>query len=242
MSLGQRLIDACRRRDLSLAAACRAAGLKYSTLHAQISNDRAIPFESVDRIATALNIPVGYFSETRPSINILATPDATDEQRKTAEDTAEGLIIKVAQDLEPAMQISTDEILDWLITNEGRLINHEWFLEHVDLFHIAKPGDPAPVPFRIGSKSLAARYLNLLDKNQYDNVVGTFDPGFVRKLVEAHLQAAQQRYMITDMIIDEVIDGRRVSGTYRRILAPVVTPDGIPLMLLYSKLTKVTAR
>ena len=42
--IGQKVLDLCKLKGVTLRAACQASGLKYSTLHAQISNNRPIPF------------------------------------------------------------------------------------------------------------------------------------------------------------------------------------------------------
>ena len=39
--IGQKVLDLCKLKGLTLRAACQASGLKYSTLHAQISNQPA---------------------------------------------------------------------------------------------------------------------------------------------------------------------------------------------------------
>ncbi|WP_322867693.1 hypothetical protein U5922_016660 [Aquicoccus sp. G2-2] len=139
-------------------------------------------------------------------------------------------------------QAGLDDVLDWLITNEGRLVNIDWLIEQVDLFYPAQKGDHMLRPYRIGSHSLAARYFRLLDTSDYTNTVSKFDRTFRDELVEAHLEASRKRYAISEMAINVEIDGARVKGTYRRLLAPVKTKDGTPLILLFSKLTQFTGR
>nr|WP_322867694.1 helix-turn-helix transcriptional regulator [Aquicoccus sp. G2-2]MEA1115016.1 helix-turn-helix transcriptional regulator [Aquicoccus sp. G2-2] len=63
MTPGDKILNACKVRGFSLARACALADLRYSTLHSQIHNQRPIPFTSIDRLATALDVPLDYFSE-----------------------------------------------------------------------------------------------------------------------------------------------------------------------------------
>jgi transcriptional regulator with XRE-family HTH domain len=239
MPLGQRILDICKARGLSLSRACALADLRYSTLHSQIHNHRAIPFASVEKLANALDVPLSHFSD--PS-----STDAAPLQGASVTQTGVALSDMLSrQDTETGdsiKEINLEDVLDWLITNEGRLVNIDWLIEQVDLFHPAHEGDHMLRPFRIGSQSLAARYFRLLDNADYTNVVSKFDRTFRDELVAAHLEASRKRYAISDMAIDVMVDGTRVQGTYRRLLAPVKTMDGTPLILLYSKLTQLTGR
>ena len=76
--IGQKVLDLCKLKGLTLRAACQASGLKYSTLHAQISNRRPIPFKTIDKLSRKLNVPLSYFSEGQPlfQVNALATDSA----------------------------------------------------------------------------------------------------------------------------------------------------------------------
>ena len=97
-------------------------------------------------------------------------------------------------------------------------------------------------PYRIGSQSLAARYFRLLESKDYNQVVSRFDRNFINGLIEAHLDASKRRYAITDVMINETVDGAHITGTYRRLLAPVTDLKGDKFMLLFSKLAQFTAR
>jgi len=238
MTLGDNILKACKTRGLSLARACSLADLRYSTLHSQIHNEREIPFSTIDKLSAALNLPIGYFSNHEPSLRIEPDEAASALQARAARALSDLLARQVAAMADWGYQISIDDVLDWLMTNESQLVKHDWLVERVDLFHMVKKGDKMLRPYRIGAQSLAARYFRLFKTEDYGGVVGNFEPGFIAGLIAAHLEAAKKPYTITDMAIDEVIDGARVKGTYRRLLAPVTTTDGQRLMLLFSKLTQ----
>lgn len=242
MSVGENILKACKARGLSLARACALADLRYSTLHSQISNGREIPFSTIDKLALALNMPLGYFSAHEPAIRIEPSDDATAMQVHTARLLADQVQRETTALSDWGLQIGLEDVLDWLLSTGNRLVKHDWLIERVDLFHPAKKGDTMLRPYRIGAQSLAARYFQLLETSDYNAVVSSFDPDFVQTLIKAHLDASKQRYAIADVMIDEVVDGAHITGTYRRLLAPVTSESGERYMLLFSKLAQFTAR
>lgn len=242
MDLGDNILKACKARGVSLARACSLADLRYSTLHSQIHNQREIPFSTIDKIAAALNLPIGYFSSHEPAVRIEPDEEATLLQARAARALSDLLERQVAALADWGYQIGIEDVLDWLLAHESRLVKHDWLIERIDLFYPVKKGDTMLRPYRIGAQSLAARYFRLLDTNDYNEVVGRFDRNFLDSLLAAHRDVSGKRYAISDVMIDEVIDGARVKGTYRRLLAPVTTTNGQRLTLLFSKLAQFTTR
>ncbi|MEZ5715385.1 MAG: helix-turn-helix transcriptional regulator [Paracoccaceae bacterium] len=242
MSVGENILKACKLRGLSLSRACSLADLRYSTLHSQISNGREIPFSTIDKLALALNMPLGYFSAHEPAIRIEPTADATPGQAKAARVLADQLQRETTALSDWGAQIGLEEVLDWLLSTGNRLVKHDWLIESVDLFYPVAKGDTMLHPYRIGANSLATRYFRLLGARNYNDVVGKFHRTFIESLIEAHLDASTRRYAITDVKIDEVVDGARITGTYRRLLAPVTDAKGDRFTLLFSKLAQFTAR
>lgn len=223
-------------RDLSLAAACKKADLRYSTLHAQIHNGREIPFSTIDKLATALALPISYFSEHAAPISFEPTDPFDQEQIETARIMSD-LALKQARPNTQSFQISIDDVLDWLMANNSQLVNCKELIDWVNLFLPAKPGDTAPTPYRIGPKSLSAKFFRILNVESYNEIIQCYDEDTRRAIIQAHLDCADKPYLITDRKVDTVSKGIRVKGTYRRLLAPVTDTDGRKLTLSFSKLT-----
>ncbi|MDU8929608.1 helix-turn-helix transcriptional regulator [Alisedimentitalea sp. MJ-SS2] len=242
MSVGNNILKACKARGLSLSRACTLADLRYSTLHSQIANGREIPFTTIDKLSLALNMPLGYFSAHEPAIRIEPAVNASEDQVEFAKELASQVQQETTALSDWGFQIGLEEVLDWLLSTGNRLVKHDWLIEKVDLFYPVKKGDTMLHPYRIGSQSLAARYFSLLETKDYNEVVGKFDRDFLDGLIEAHLDASKRRYAITDVMINETVDGARITGTYRRLLAPVTDEHGQKFMLLFSKLAQFTAR
>lgn len=247
--LGITIQKACALRGLTLAKACSISGIKYSTLHSQIKKNREIPFSTIDKFSAALNLPIGYFSQTKPSLYIEpndslqnANNESTNLQAEAAKALTDLMGKQVAAMADWGFRIGIDDVLDWLHAHNNTLINHEWLLDRIDLFYPAGPEDTMIRPYKIGKKSLAARYFRLLKTNDYANVVGSFDKSLLSEVISTHISAASQKYLITDKTIDQPIDGARVKGTYRRLIAPVKAVDGTKYTLVFSKLTQFTGR
>ncbi|UYV37563.1 hypothetical protein N4R57_00060 [Rhodobacteraceae bacterium D3-12] len=223
-------------RDLSLAAACKKADLRYSTLHAQIHNRREIPFSTIDRLATALALPISHFSQNAAPFTFEPVDLFNDEQIETARIMSD-LVLKQTRPTKRSRQINIDDMLDWLMANNSQLVNCKELIDWFNLFLPIKPGDTAPTPYRIGPKSLSAKFFSILSVESYNEIIQCYDEDTRRAIVQAHLDCADKPYLITDRKVDTVSKGIRVKGTYRRLLAPVTDTDGRKLTLSFSKLT-----
>jgi transcriptional regulator with XRE-family HTH domain len=240
MDLGDLILSACKSRGLSLAAVCKQAGLRYSTLHSQIHNHREIPFTSIDRLATALNLPLSHFSGNQSPMTFEPVPNANTLQVETARLLSDLVNKQVAAMTSHGYQVSIDDMLDWLIANNNQLVNCKELIDWVNLYLPTKPGDRIPTPYRIGSKSLSAKYFRILEVKTYTEVINCYDDKARQEIVQAHIDCADKPYLIMDKKIDTVSDGIRIRGTYRRLLAPVRDVDGKKLTLGFSKLTHFT--
>lgn len=237
MNLGDLILNACKSRGLSLSAICKTAGLRYSTLHSQIHHNRKIPFSSVDKIAAALNLPLNHFSEMRPPMSFEPVPSANSLQIETARLLSDLVSRQVATMTNHGYQVSIDDMLDWLTANNNRLINCKELIDWVNLYLPARPGDRIPTPYRIGPKSLSAKYFRILEVSTYSQVMNCYDEKTRQDIIRAHIECAGKPYLIMDRKIDTVSDGIRIRGTYRRLLAPITDINGKKLTLGFSKLT-----
>lgn len=236
MDLGTLILSACQMRNLSLAATCKKAGLRYSTLHAQIHNKRAIPFATIDRLAQALALPLSHFSENTAPMSFEPTEPNNEAQIEAARVMSDRVFRQV-NSANDTYQFSLDDVLDWLIANNSTLVNCKELIEWVNLFLPAKPGDRIPNLYRIGPKSLSAKYFQILSVETYNEVMECYEEKTRQEIIQAHLDCADKPYLITDRKIDTVSKGLRIKGTYRRLLAPVTDVDGKKLTLAFSKLT-----
>lgn len=240
--LGIAILDACKMRGHSLFQLCAAAGLKYSTLHAQIRNGREIPFSTVERLANALALPIEHFASAPISIESSHFQSSTLLGTKATRALADLVTEQVAAMSELNYRISTDDVLDWLAANDSRLVNHGWLIDKINLYYPAQPDDEIPRPYKIGEQSLSSRYFRMLSVDSYAAVMSKFDAASRREIIQAHLDVAGKKYLITDRKIDAISEEGRIHGTYRRLLAPVTTADGQRFTLAFSKLTHFPGR
>ncbi|MDQ7071870.1 MAG: helix-turn-helix transcriptional regulator [Rhodobacterales bacterium] len=232
--LGSLLLKACKMRGVSLAKACELANIKYSTLHFQISNHRPIPFKTVDQFCRALNLPIHIFSQPNLSITLEQTDPSSDLPELTAAQLSEIAGLNI--------EIGTDAVLDWLQAHDNHLVNHGWLIERIDLFHLHKPGDTKLRPYRIGKQSLATKFFQLSNVEDYNSVMAGYQQPVVQDIIQSHINAVTMKYMITEEKIDQTIWGTRISGTYRRIIAPVTDTENQKFTLVFSKLTQLARR
>ncbi len=232
--LGSLLLQACKMRGITLAKACELANIKYSTLHSQISNLRPIPFDTIDKFCAALNLPIRLFSQAKLSITIQPISSRSALPNLTSAQVSEiaGL----------SNEIGTDDVLDWLLIHDNRLVDHEWLLDRVDLFHPVRPRDTALRPHKIGTESLATKFFRLSNNTDYNSAMRDFEGEALGEIINAHIEAATKRYVVSEQSIDQLIGGTRISGTYRRLIAPVTDLNNQKFTLVFSKLTQFTRR
>ncbi|MBL4766737.1 MAG: helix-turn-helix transcriptional regulator [Rhodobacteraceae bacterium] len=233
---GDRIKDACRRNQITLAAACKKAGIAYKTLHAQISNNRPIPFETIDRLARYFDMPIEFFSAFRPTLAVQSRGDDSILHQRAAAAYTAALRSEQIEMMREGYNIGTDDVLNWLATQDGVLNNFDALRDRVDLFHPVGSDDNMMRPHRIGRESLATRFFKLESEEHYVKMVGGFDRKIIDKVMLAHLSANKLRYSITDQDIDVCVGGDRLFLSYRRIIAPVTDVNGREYMLVHAKL------
>ncbi len=232
---GDRIKDACKRNQITLAAACENAGVTYKTLHAQITNNRAIPFETVDRLSHYFDVPIEFFSAFRAKLAVQSKGEKSVLHQRAAAAYTAALHSEQIEMMREGYNIGTDDVLNWLATQGGVLNNFDALSERVDLFHPVESDDNMMRPHRIGRESLATKFFKLEGEDHYVKTVGGFDRQIINDVMLAHLGASKLRYSITDQDIDVRIGDERLVQSYRRIIAPVKDLNGQDYMLVHAK-------
>jgi transcriptional regulator with XRE-family HTH domain len=234
--IGDRIKELCVRNRMTLSEVCAKAGVTYKTLHAQISNDRAIPFDTIDRVARALNVPMDYFSAHRPTISIQTSQKNSVLHERAAAAYTAALRGEQIEMMRQGFGIGTDEVLNWLSVHGGVLTNFDALREKVDLFERVHADDDMLQPNHIGRESLATRFFRLENEDHYRRTVGGFDKQIIEEVMFAHIEASKHKYVITDLDIDVCVGRDRVAGSYRRIIAPVKDLHGKEYTLVHARL------
>jgi hypothetical protein len=235
--LGRTVSGFCDQHFGGLKKACSAAGLKYTTLHAQISHEREIPFSTIERLCSTAGVSLDMFRGDRAAIGV-APVNTSDVLHRRAAAAYTQALRDVRDDMRRfGTDILVDDVLNWLHRHGGRLTDFDTLRERVDLFEAARPNDRIMQASRIGRGSLAARYFNISDTSEYLAKVGQLDRSIVDTALASHLKVQEtQRYQIEDVSITGQIDGREIHEKYRRIMAPVETLDGKKLTLVFAKI------
>ena len=234
--LGKKVSDFCERQFGGLKSACSTANLKYSTLHAQISLEREIPFSTIERLCDAAGVSLEMFRKDRATIG-LAAPQTSDMLHRRAAAAYSQALRDVQTEMRRlGTDILCDDVLNWLHQNNGRLTDFDTLRERVDLFEVATPETEIMQPAKIGHNSLAAQYFGIGDTSQYVSKISRLDRSVVENSLAAHWRVQKtQRYEIEDISISTNLVNRMIDEKYRRIMAPVETIDGKKLTLVFAK-------
>ncbi len=234
--ISEKITHLCKLKGITLRAACQAAGLKYSTLHAQIANDRPIPFLTIDKLSRTLNVPVSYFSDQQPVFQF-EPPKDTPQSALTV--TLERAINEHTKELAGhGLHISIDSVLDWLVQNDFRLTNSDWLKDRIDLFYPQDPDEPMIYPARIGEQSLSSQFLGLKNGAAFEDYLTKVDSTYIKRIAADYAEVAHRKYSVTDQAIDVTLNDARVRGSYRRLLAGVTDPEGQDYTLVFCRLIR----
>lgn len=234
--LGSKVSEFCERHFGGLKAACTASNLKYSTLHAQISLEREIPFSTVQKLCDTAGVSLEMFGKSRATIG-LAAPEASDALHRRAAAAYSQALRDVQSEMRRyGTDLLCDDVLNWLHRNNGRLTDFDALRERVDLFEVPSADTQIMQPVRIGRNSLAAQYFNIGETSEYRSRISKLDATVVENSLAAHWRVQKtQRYEIEDVSITARLENRVIDEKYRRVMAPVETVDGKKLTLVFAK-------
>lgn len=225
----------CEDRCTTLAAACRCAGVNYGTLHAQISNSREIPFGTLDKFGQFFDVPLEFFSGYRAEVAISSDEGQSILHRRAAHAYEQAVRDEHLNMMREGYAIGTDDVLNWLNSQGGRLTNFDTLRESVDLFEPVGAHDHMLRPHRVGRDSLATISFRVTNEDHFVKIVSGFDRGLIDRLLVAHREVAELPYNVSDEMVDVLIAGEQVRVSYRRIIAPVKDVQGNRYTLVHSK-------
>lgn len=236
-TLGKKVAAFCERRFGGLKAACTAADLKYSTLHAQISLGREIPFSTIERLCDAAGVSLEVFHSSRATIGLTTPPDGPPTARRAATAYTQALRDMQGEMHAAGGDILCDDVLNWLYRNNGRLTDFDALRERVDLFALPTADTTFLQPERIGRDSLAAQMFDITETSEYRSKLSRVNHSVIANALAAHWRVRREnRYDISDVSLSVTLDDRVIHGDYRRIVAPVETLEGQKLTLVFAKL------
>lgn len=235
--IGQKVLDLCKLKGLTLRAACQASGLKYSTLHAQISNRRPIPFKTIDKLSRKLNVPLNYFSEGQPlfQVNALAADSAPSGSMLQFETSVNAQAKLLA---ERGYSPSIDDVLDWLVHVDFQLKDFDWIKDKVDLYFPLQTDDIMAQPYSVGRESLAAQLVGFSKDVDLKAHFDKFDANDVAVIRLSHASITPQVYSVTDQAFHAQWNQGVISGSYRKLMAGVRDENGVPLTLVFCRLIR----
>ena len=233
--IGQKVLDLCKLKGVTLRAACQASGLKYSTLHAQISNNRPLPFKTIDKLSRKLSVPLSYFSEGQPlfQVNALAADSAPSGSMLQFETSVNAQAKLLA---EQGYHPSIDDVLDWLVHVDFQLKDSDWIKDQVDLYYPLQTDDIMARPHSVGNESLAAKLLGFSKDVDLKDHFDKFDTNDVAVIRLFHAAITPHVYSVTDQAFHAQWNQGVISGSYRKLMAGVRDDNGVPLTLVFCRL------
>lgn len=177
--LGSKIERLCQQKQLTLRALCQISDLKYQTLHAQISHQRNIPFETIRKISDATGVALDWFASDEDSIK-LSTPELNALSGNLIDQVIQSTKLHRANE----ERILDAHSLTLIYYRSGGLLSAlAPFLEQVDVYFAPKQDETRLRLYRMGSDSLTSRTLRRTDPQQLqkslDNAPKTLRDSFL---------------------------------------------------------------
>ena len=234
--IGTRIEQLCRHKKLTLRALCQSAGLKYQTLHAQISNQRHIPFETVYKISEVTDTSLSWFaSNEAPSL--LAQSDVTPLSDALFDQLLQTTKLRHAQD-EKVLDAHSLALIYY--RSGGLLSGLTPYLEQVDIFYAPQHGDTHLRVYRMGKESLTSKTLKRTDKEQLQKSLDAAPPQLRMRFLADYQLAAKGEFLYTieSLNANAVDHGERIRMDYLRLLIRFDSEEEGPLIVNLSELLR----
>ncbi|MCR9126521.1 MAG: hypothetical protein NXH82_10375 [Rhodobacteraceae bacterium] len=210
--------------------------MNYKTLNAQIKRNREIPIRTVDQLSRVLNVPLSYFSDYSAAMTIQSDEGRSILHQRASQAYTEALRSEQMAMMRAGFEVGTDEVLDWLATQNNRLHNFDALSDRVDLFFPVAGTDRIMRPYRLGRNSLATRHFQIESEDHFMRTVEKFDPALIDRVVASHAEMERVPYKVSDEAIDVWIGSAHIQHRYRRVMAPVTDQNGNRYTLVHAKL------
>ncbi|WP_147127222.1 helix-turn-helix domain-containing protein [Shimia ponticola] len=236
MSLQTKIRTLIKSHKSSIPKLAAAIGVPEQTLMYSLRAGGKIPFETVVKIAREYRVPLETFAEEGPekeaTVEYETLQYASEILDLALRKANKQLFVRQSEEV----PLNLESFLWWWESNSGRLENFDSVKPYVDFFEPPSNDSNIIQPVEVGRRSLAAVYFKLQSAEELSHTLDGFSAPLNRDLVSAHLTALDRNEpVITYPTLDESLpDGTRVSGKYRRVLAPL-THDGRTIIVNFSQ-------
>lgn len=223
--------------NLSNRQASLKCGIPYGTFNSALKHQREIGWTMLDALARGLGVSFHYFSSETADLELLPDHSAAGSDRKAFEILNAGMQAAARTRQYRGCDVSLQDFLDWWFANSGRLEGFDRLQHTVDMFDPPDPEKNRIQPIRSGPASLASICFEVSGSGQLRDTLNGFSSKLNADLVMAHSEAINRgEPVITHPSIDvKLLNGRRFTRQYRRVLAPVYLPDGKLLVVNFSQ-------
>jgi transcriptional regulator with XRE-family HTH domain len=194
------------------------AGLKFGTLNKQLNKGQDLPWKTIDAICCAFNIPHKYFSRDNTILSIQPDPMIPDLPKSFAPSVTQFVRMHI---LEKYGRLRGQDVMDWVDEQGGEISDLDGICQAVDIYQPMTPEENIPKPLKLGPVSLSTRLLEIQDENHFERRLTTFNSTILDNVKAAHLRVSQESFPFDDVTFEGMIDGKKVTVRYRRLIRRV---------------------
>lgn len=224
----RKITDLLRDLNLSNRQAALKCGIPYGTFNSALKHEREIGWSMLDALARGLGVSFSYFASDTSAVELLPGEAATLSDSAAFEILNARMKEAARKRQYSGCDVSLQDFLDWWFANSGRLECFDRLQPHVDMFEPPSAENNRIQPIRSGPHSLASVCFEVSSSGQLRDTLNGFSDRLNADLVMAHSEAISRgEPVITHPSIDvKLLNGRRFTRQYRRVLAPVYLPGG----------------
>ncbi|UWQ51105.1 helix-turn-helix domain-containing protein [Leisingera caerulea] len=223
--------------NLSNRQAALKCGIPYGTFNSALKNEREIGWSTLDALSRGLGVSFRYFSSDTAGLELLPDRQPGGPGSKAFEILNAQMQAATRTRQYSGCDVSLQDFLDWWFSNSGRLEGFDQLQHTVDMFDPPDPEKNRIQPIQSGPHSLASVCFEVSSSGQLRDTLNGFSDKVNADLVMAHSEAINRgEPVITHPSLDvKLLNGRRFTRQYRRVLAPVYLPDGKLLVANFSQ-------
>lgn len=223
--------------NLSVRQVASKCGIPYASFSNALMHEQEIGWSTLDALARGLGVSFRYFASDTAGLELLPEhlPDGGGSKAFEILNARMQTTVRARQYC--GCDVSLQDFLDWWFSNSGRLENFDQLQNHVETFEPPDAEKNRIQPITTGRSSLASICFEISSSDQLRDTLNGFSEKLNADLVMAHSEAIRRREpVITHPSIDvNLLNGRRFTRQYRRVLAPVYLPDGKQLVVNFSQ-------
>lgn len=233
MDIHDRISFALEASNLAPNKVSLGVGKGRNWLSQTVNNKSKIDCEIIPVLAQALGVTPNYLFGFGGSVSLSS---------ESKSDKVEAILSQVASEVQKRLMPdesapTIEQLISWWHRQGGILGDFDQISNVVDLYHAPQQEDRFIQPYKVGSRSLAARSFSVESAEELAALLRSFPEDLNYRIVSEHQEALQGHPKLSLEKIKVPLPHLKRTATfeYTRLLLPFRDPGGNEYLLCYSR-------